>query len=158
MNPAASESEQLQPEEPLRFLQPVCEHVDFVLSVVDVEAGPGRRRDIEDSHERTCAVMPGANTDAVLVEDRLEIVRVDVAECEADGAAADIRVEGAVDRQAVDGGQPFEGVSGDLDLVLADFLHADRREVVDSRSEPDGFGDGWCAGFELLRDVGHVDS
>src|SRR6267378_8328131 len=55
------------------------ERVDVVHVVVDVERCARCRRHAEPPHQRLRAVMPGADADAVAVEDRGEVVGMDVA-------------------------------------------------------------------------------
>src|SRR4029079_2607732 len=77
------------------------EGVDVVLVVVDVERGPGRRRDAEHPHQRLRAVVPGPDADAVLVEHLRDVVRVDALEGEGDRAAPALDAARPVDRESV---------------------------------------------------------
>ena len=60
---------------------------------VDVEAGPGRGREVEPLVERHRAVVAGADRDADAVQDLGHVVRVDAGQVERHDAAAQVRVE-----------------------------------------------------------------
>src|SRR5205823_11796340 len=53
---------------------------------VEVEARARRRRNTETGHQRLCAVVAGADGNALPVEDLRDVVRVHVLELEADDA------------------------------------------------------------------------
>src|SRR5438132_650572 len=92
------------------------QHVDLLGRVVDVERSPnGRGRPVATHHELR-AVMPRPNGDPLFVQDRRQIVRVDVVVPEADRPSADIGVLRTVDhRPGLE--QTIDGVPRDLDLV-----------------------------------------
>src|ERR687897_3911999 len=77
----------LEPEDVRRAVERIGEGVDVVAFVVEIPACPRRRRDVEDPHERFRAVVPGADTHVALVEDLRDVVRVQIAELEAEHAA-----------------------------------------------------------------------
>src|ERR1700694_1670764 len=70
------------------LVQTVDEAVDLVLERVEVEAGSVRRRHSELLHQRLAAVVPGADGDALHVENLRHLVGMDVAEIEGDDARA----------------------------------------------------------------------
>ncbi len=90
---------------------------------------------------------------AVLVEHLGDVVGVDAVEQERDGAATPIDVAGAVDVQPVLEAllERPERVLGELLLVGADGVHAERREVVDGGGEPAGLDERHGPGLELPR-------
>ena len=66
----------------------IGQSVDVVAVVVEVEAGAGGGVDAEQAHQRLGAVVAGADADVALVEHLADVVGVDVAEREAEHAAA----------------------------------------------------------------------
>src|SRR5690349_2567677 len=75
--------------------------IDVVDVIIDVEGRSRGRGDSQTTHQRLSAVMARANTDAVLVQDRGEIVRVNVAIREWNDARA-VPAPGSVNRNAID--------------------------------------------------------
>ena len=69
----------------------IGQRVDVVAVVVQVEAGPRRGGDAEHPHQRLGAVVAGADAHVALVEHLADVVGVEVAEGEAEHAAADAR-------------------------------------------------------------------
>ena len=78
-----------------------------------------------------------------------DVMRVDALDREGDDAAAMVEVGRPEEADVLDLGQPLERVGGELALVGADVLHADRSQVVDGGAEADGLGRGGGAGLEL---------
>src|SRR5688572_22741531 len=64
--------------------------LDVSLRGVDREAGPQRAADAEPRHERLGAVVPGADGDAPLIEQRRPVVRVDALDVERHDRALDL--------------------------------------------------------------------
>ena len=96
--------------------------------------------------------MSGADCDALFfVEDRCQIVRVDIGELEADGSTAFVEITRAVDLEVGNRRQRLQGVAGDLDLVRPHFDHLEIRQVVDRRPEPDGLGYRRRSRLEFVR-------
>jgi hypothetical protein len=91
-------------EHPPRALDRGGEPVDLVERVVERERGARSRRHPKELHHRHRAVMAGADRDAVLVEDRAEIVRVHPVDDE--GHEARLLGRGA------DHGEPRNGAEG----------------------------------------------
>src|SRR6266853_2613909 len=89
-----------------RFPDSRNQSVDIVDVVIDVERRPCGGRHSQATHQRLCAMMARANTDAVLIQDRCEIGRVNVAVCEWNDARAVILR--SVDRDAFDLGEPLD--------------------------------------------------
>ena len=110
-------------------------------------------RHAEAAHQRLRAVVAGAHADVLAVEELGDVVRVHAVDLEGDHAAARVGVGRAETRDAGDLGEPLERVGGQLALVCADALHAERGEVVDGGAEPDGLGDRRRAGLELPRQL-----
>ncbi len=81
-------------------------------------------------------------------------MRVDVVEREGEDAGALRRGRRAVERQPVDGAQAIERVGGQVALVGADGLHAERGQVVGGDTEGDRVAGARRAGLELVRQVG----
>src|SRR6185436_17907147 len=67
------------------------EALDVGLGGVDGEARPQRAPDAETLHERLRAMVPGADGDAALVEERCPVVRVDPLDVERHHRALDLR-------------------------------------------------------------------
>ena len=137
-------------EKLFRFAERLDEHIHFVARVVEIKAGAGRRVDAEFLVQRHRAMVAGADGDAVLVEKRGEIVRVNVAEGERHQAAAFFHVERAVEDDLDEVLEAVDGVLGDLLFVLADFVQADALQVIDRDAEADGFGDVGSAGLKFV--------
>ena len=79
----------------------IGQRVDVVLVVVQVEAGARGGVHAEQAHQRLGAVVAGADAHVALVEHLAEVVRVDVAEGEAERRAADLDVRRAVELDVV---------------------------------------------------------
>src|SRR6478736_278051 len=79
----------------------IGQSVDVVLVVVQIKTGAGGGVDAQQAHERLGAVVPGPQADVALIEHLGQIVRVDVAEPEAERGAADLDVGGAVEADVV---------------------------------------------------------
>src|SRR2546430_8837702 len=92
-------------------------------------------------------MMPGADTDPVLVEDGRDVVRVNVAVRERDHARP--VVARAVHRDALDLREPLDRGSRKRLLVLGDPLEADALEVADRRPQADRSFHVRRAGLEL---------
>ena len=121
---------------------------------VDVERRAGRGREVEPLVERHRAVVAGADRDPVAVEDLGHVVRVDARQVERDDAAAQVRVERAVQLDARDlARQDLERVGHELALVLADGVHAELHEVLRRDAQPDRVADGRRARLELPGDL-----
>src|SRR5687767_8166413 len=99
------------------------ERVDVGLVVVHVEGRARGGWHVEPPHQRLRAVVAGADADAGAVENCREIVRMHVAEREADHAAALLSC-GAVDVQPLDIRQPHHGAADQLPFVPAHFVHS----------------------------------
>ncbi len=69
------------------FLNSLRQLVDFFARVVKSERRPRRRGNVEELHHGLGTVMSGADGDALLVEDRADVVRVDVFDGERQHAA-----------------------------------------------------------------------
>src|SRR5262249_28447072 len=120
----------------------------FVRSVEDREGGPRGADDAEPAHERHGAMMAGADGDALGVEQRGDVVRVQALDGERHHGPA---VDGhgrAVHRDPGDSSKALERLARERPLVLADSLHAELLQVFDRRSQPDRLGDRRCARLE----------
>ena len=98
-------------------------------------------------------MVPGAHADAFGIEDRREIVRVDVREVERDHTRATLDVLRTVDLQPArdERLESLERVFGNRTLVRGDPIHADSFEVFDGRAERDRVRDVARARFEFPR-------
>src|SRR5437868_15339201 len=124
-------------EQLLRAADAGGEAVDLLGDGVEVEARAVRRSDAELAHKRLAAVVPGADGDSVLVEHLRDVVRVHVAEVEADDPGAPLRRR-PVERDAGDLAELLERVGGERMLVLLDRFQPDPLQVVDRGAEADG--------------------
>ena len=88
---------------------------------------------------------------AVLVEDRAQVVRVDVAVVERDQPAAVAAVGRAVEIQEGQLREPLHQIAVDPHLVVADVGHPQLGEVIDRRSQAHRVGHRRGAGLELGR-------
>ena len=120
---------------------------------VDGEARAQRAPDAEALHQRLGAVMPGADRDAPLVEQRGAVVRVDPLDVERDDRALDLGVPRPVHRDAGDRRERVEALRGDRLLVGGHARHAELVEVLDGGVEADGGRDRRRARLEAPRQV-----
>src|SRR5258708_36993170 len=103
------------PEQLAGFPNSGDQRIDVVDVVIDVEGRSGGRRYSQATHQRLGAMMARANTDAVFIQDRCEIVRVNVAVREwNDARAVTLR---SVDRDAFDLREQLDRQPGELLLV-----------------------------------------
>src|SRR6185503_18447492 len=86
----------LETEDIAGTVERIGQSVDIVFVVVQIEAGAGGGVDAEQTHQRLGAVMAGAQADVALIEHLREVVRMDVAEAEAERRAAHLDVAGPV--------------------------------------------------------------
>ena len=112
------------------------EGVDLLLRIVDSEGGTHRTEDAETVHQRLCAMMAGADSNAKAVKQRTHVHGMDVAYQEADhgvmcvGCSACRTVRGTSrteDAHVVNRRQLGKGMTGKLLLVRLDIVHADGR-------------------------------
>src|SRR5438128_2790573 len=75
----------------LDLVQALDEAVDLLGDRVEVEARPVRGGDAEPGHQRLTAVVPGADRDALPVEDLGDVVRMDALDVERDDPGAPLR-------------------------------------------------------------------
>ena len=128
-----------EPEDIGGAVERIGQRVDVGAVVVEVEARPGGRRCTpSDPHQRLGAVVAGADAHVALVEHLADVVGVDVAEGEAEHAAAHLDVVGAVDRDVVAVAlvERVEGVAGELHLVPADLGHAESSRYSTAAPNP----------------------
>src|SRR5258708_34078380 len=79
-------------EDRARVVDRAHEGIDVALITVNVERRTRRSRDAEPPHERLRAVMPGANADALLVQHRGQVVRMNIGHREAHDTTALLRL------------------------------------------------------------------
>src|ERR1051325_10832836 len=108
------------------------EGIDVVDVVIDVERRARGRRNAKAPHQRLRAVMPGADADAVAIQNRGEIVRMDVAVREWNNSRA--MVARAVHGNSLNVTQPLDGDPGELLLVLGNAVEAELLEIGDRKS------------------------
>src|ERR1041385_9159556 len=122
-------------EQLARLPQRRDERVDVVDVVIDVKRRARGRRNAKAPHQRLRAVVPGADADAVAIQNRGEIVRMDVAVREWNDPRA--VVAGAVHGNPLDLTESLYGDPGELLLVLCNAVEAELLEIRDRRAEPD---------------------
>src|ERR1700690_3611506 len=91
------------------------EPVNLLERVVNGERGARGRRDFEKLHDRHRAVMPCPDRDAVLVEDRSEVMGMHARDDEGDETR--LVTGGTDDSKAVDGAEPRRRVVQQLGLM-----------------------------------------
>ena len=103
-------------------------------------------------HQRLRAVMSGPNGDAVMVDDRRNVMRMRTIH----GEGHDTRLagSGADQVQPLDSRQALMRVAQNLLLMRADRLHADRLHIVDGGAERDRLGDGGRSRLEANGRLG----
>jgi hypothetical protein len=94
-------------------------------------------------------VVPGADRNALHVEDLRHVVGMNAVEVERDDPGASLG-GWAVERDAGDLRQPAERVRRELVLVRLDCLEAHALQVVDRGAEADRLGHRRGAGLELV--------
>src|SRR5438045_9661099 len=60
------------------FFDCARKRVNLLLRVVESEGGTRCRGDVETLHDRLCAVVSGTHSDSFLIENRADVVRVNV--------------------------------------------------------------------------------
>src|SRR5262245_9701646 len=142
------------PEDLEHLGQTIGKRVDVGLRRVDVEARPGRCRQVEPLVERHRAVVAGSHRNPEPVEDLGDVVRVDSRQVERDYAAPQIGVERTVELDLRDAPrQDLERVGNEAPLVLPDGIHAELLEVLRGHTQPDRVGDRRRARLELPGNV-----
>src|SRR5438105_9018718 len=96
-------------------------------------------------------MMPGANADSIAIEDRRQIVRMNVAVREWNDARP--MVSWSVDGDALDLREPFDRDPRQRGLVLGDPLHSQLVQIGDRGGEPDCRLHVGRPTFELVRDL-----
>jgi hypothetical protein len=96
-------------------------------------------------------MMTRADRDALAIDDRSDVVRVDAVEHERQDAR--LAARRSDEAETVDGGERLGSVLEQVLLVLANPRKADRLDVVDRHAKRDGPGNIRCAGLELVRQV-----
>ena len=99
------------------------------------------------------AVVAAANGDAVLVQNRGHVVRMQLVEIERNHAAAVVFGLGAVNVEVAHLPQLLQGIAGQGVLVRLHGLHADALQILDRRGQADALRDGRCAGLEFPRQI-----
>src|SRR5467141_1893505 len=127
------------------------EGVDVVDVIIDVEGRARGRRNAQSSHQRLRAVVAGPNTDAVAVQDRRQVVRMNVAVRKRNDAGT--VVARSIDRDALDLRQAFDSQAGELLLVCGDLVQSQLLEIGDGGAEPDGGFHVRSPAFELVGDL-----
>lgn len=94
--------------------------------------------------------MSGTHGDSLLVEDRADIVWVDVLDRERQNRG--FFGSGSDYFNAWNVGESFGGVLEQRVLVGGGGFEIESIDVIDRRSKPDAGGDGWCSGFEFIGD------
>src|SRR5204862_3080053 len=110
------------------------ETLDVINVIIDVEGCAGRRGDAEPPHQRLGAMMARADADAVPVENRGQVVRMDVAVGE--GHDAGPVVPRTVDGDPLDLREPLDRDSGELLFVLGNVFQTQLLEIGNRRRQP----------------------
>src|SRR5882672_12243943 len=134
-----------------RRTQPGDCRQEQLLLVRRVEHREGRARgadDAESAHQRHRAMMPGPDGDALGVEQRGDVVRVEPFDSERDHGPAVDGHRRAVDRDPWSSSEALERLASERLLVLADSFHADLLQIFDRRGKPYRLGDRWRARLE----------
>src|SRR3989441_2864341 len=127
------------------------EGVDVVHVIIDVERGTRGRGDAEPAHQRLGAVVAGPNTDAVAVQDRRQVVRMNVPVRERHDAGT--VVARSIDRDALDLRQALDRQAGQLLLVRRDLVQSQLLEIGDGGAQPDGGLHVGSPAFELVGNL-----
>src|SRR5260370_520641 len=98
-------------------------------------------------------MMAGAHGDALGVEERRHVVRVQSVDAERDDGAALARRSWPIQGDAGKRGKLGQGLARQLAAMLGDPLHAELLEILDRRGEADGLRDWRRAGLEPPWDI-----
>src|SRR6185437_11414110 len=90
------------PKERLRLPDCTDEGVHIGGGAVKVERCPGGGGQVQTAHQWLRAVVAGANTDALAVEHRRDVVRMHADECERNDAAPEGNFAWTIQREPVD--------------------------------------------------------
>src|SRR6267143_6572165 len=125
--------------------------IDVIDVIVDVEGRARGRRHAQATHQGLRAVVAGPNTDAVAVQDRRQVVGVNVTVRERHDAGS--VVARSIDRDALDLRQALDSQAGELLLVRGDLVQSQLLEIGDGGAEPDGGLHVRSPAFELVGDL-----
>src|SRR5450759_977693 len=103
---------------------------DIALDVVDVERRPRCPGHVEPPHQRLCAVVTGANANPLTIENCREVVRMHIAEREAQYAAPLARGR-SIDVQTLDRRETLLRLRHQRSLVREHAIHANAVEILD---------------------------
>src|SRR5215831_10649891 len=117
----------LEREDGARASQRIGQRVDLGGGRVDVEASAGGRDQPQALMQRLRAMVSGAHSDGVAIQQRGQVVGMNLTEGEADRAAAPSR-RGAVDRQVGNRAQALHRVCRQRLLMRVDPFHAERAQ------------------------------
>src|SRR5207302_4228849 len=119
---------EISPKHLNHLLDRLRQRIDLFLRVVESKRGARRGRDVESFHHRLGAVMTGANGDAFLIQNRADVVRVNVVNHE--GQHAQLFTRGTDDAYAFDGGNTLGGIDEQLVFIRRRFFAADDAQVI----------------------------
>src|SRR5688500_18437778 len=120
-------------EDALRGADGIGQASDIVEVVVHVEAAAGRGRKVVAVHHRLGAMVDGAHGEAVLVQDRRHVARMNAVEDEAEHAGVLVRRMGPEQPKTVDLAERRPRALEEQAFVRADVRHADSVEILDGR-------------------------
>src|SRR5262249_21877105 len=145
---ASAKRKQDSSEHLLHLVNPSHQGVDLLARVVEGKGCAGGGWDAEAFHERLCAVMAGADGDALFVQDRADIVRMNAVEDEGDSPGA---LLGRADQaNARNRGELLGRVFEQALLMSMNGVDAKGLDVVDGGAQTDGAGDVRRASLELV--------
>src|SRR5690606_1952755 len=122
-------------EELAHLVETFDQAVDLLARVVEGEGRAHGRRDAETIHHRLSAMMTRAHGDAFVVEDRPDIVGMDIAEDETEDAR--LLARGADQAQAFDLFEARRAVGEEIGSVARDPIEADLAHVAERGAAPD---------------------
>ena len=123
--------------------------INFFSRVIKRERRAGRRRHVKELHHRLCTMMAGTDGDALLVEDRADVVRVNVLDRKRQNARFFAAVPMICDARDI--GQTLGRIFEQVVFVRRGGFKIDRIYIIDRRSKPDAGGDRRRSGLELVR-------
>src|SRR4029077_12074756 len=117
-------------------LDALNQSIHFFSGVVESERSARRGRDAEALHYRLGAVMPGSDSNSLLVEDGPDVVRVDTVQQEREHTR--LFSCGADQTNTRDCGKGVSGIGQQLVLIGGYVVHPQTIHIIDGCAQPDG--------------------
>src|SRR5207248_7325982 len=137
----------------LGLLNSADELVNFLGAVIDVKAGSGGSSNAQAVHEGLRTVVSRADRDPFAVDQRGQVVGMDVRQRKRDGAPVQLGVTRPVYSDTGNFLKLLHRVVDEGPFVPSNVVHPELAEVIHGGPEPDAFCDAGRAGLELPGQV-----